>query len=608
MRRKYGLSLGTEPQVVDRSAGKTVPPLKVYRDHLKANPDAAPTVLFFHEDAISGDHLSRVPDLMVDWLPYEMTAEERKTFDEQFAAAVAAGKEFRANAPQVKISLGNATVPFCEEFWRHKFPRELFDYCGNESPTFGRPPEAQPPDPIANNASIWMDRVILDHHGYHDKPIQQCYEACYVNTNPGNVSLSDQSDYYVRHFLHGLAWNIPSIRYGILADVGNSYYYSNWGASGFLNRFPEMNPKPSYVAVANMTRVLDGARFVRDVPVPSPSVYVLEFDRPDGCKVWALWTLRGKRPATLRLAHGENLVLFNDQGRTSRPIVKERRLEVTLTPSVVYLVGGGMVESVQLSKPEYDEKPEGKRSYLSPLANMDEWMIEPGHDPILEFYSMMTPRRKGDFEFAHASDIEGFKGGAIRITPRPIKNGKDTMPMYVALAHKKGIALPGQPTEIGLWINGNSGWGRVIFELEDASGQKWTSIGAPQAEDPPRWLARVVAEPMRARFKPWKVSDWNTEDIWGISRINFDGWRYVSFPLPGQYPGEGYGWPADCMWRYDKDGAVHYPLTLERLVVEFPEKVLHVKTWAPAPRREIYLKDLIATENEVNSPKQTPIE
>ena len=80
----------------------------------------------------------------------------------------------------------------------------------------------------------------------------------------------------------GILRFIPEIKMGCISDVGNSYYYSNWGASGFLNRFPEMNPKPSYVAVATMTRVLDGARFVRDVPVPSPSVYALEFDRPDG--------------------------------------------------------------------------------------------------------------------------------------------------------------------------------------------------------------------------------------------------------------------------------------------------------------------------------------
>jgi hypothetical protein len=88
------------------------------------------------------------------------------------------------------------------------------------------------------------------------------------------------------------------------------------------------------------------------------------------------------------------------------------------------------------------------------------------------------------------------------------------------------------------------------------------------------------------------LSDWNTEDVYGQSRINFDGWRYLSFPLPGNYPGEGYGWPANSQWRGDKDGVVHYPLRFKKLVVELPEKVLHVKTFAPPARPAIYLKDL----------------
>jgi hypothetical protein len=37
---------------------------------------------------------------------------------------------------------------------------------------------------------------------------------------------------------------------------------------------------------------------------------------------------------------------------------------------------------------------------------------------------------------------------------------------------------------------------------------------------------------------------------------------------------------------------VHYPLTFQRLIVELPEKVLHVKTFAPPKRAEIYLKNL----------------
>jgi hypothetical protein len=242
--------------------------------------------------------------------------------------------------------------------------------------------------------------------------------------------------------------------------------------------------------------------------------------------------------------------------------------------------------------PEYDERPAKDAKVISSLAGVDEWTIEAERDPVLEFYGMMQPRRKGDFEFAAAAEFEGRKE-ILRVTPRPIKVGKDTMPMYAALAHKQGIKLDGVPTSLGLWVNGNSSQGRIIFELEDASGQRWTNIGAPSADPkPPYWLEKIVPAELRARFNPLKLADWNTEDVFGISRIDFDGWRWIDFPLPGHYPGEGYHWPINSQWRWDKDGKVHYPLSFRRLIVELPEKTLHVRTFAPAPRPEIYLKDL----------------
>ena len=51
-----------------------------------------------------------------------------------------------------------------------------------------------------------MDRQVLDHYGYHDVSLRQCYEICYPSTNPGNLSLHTQAAYYVRHILHSMAW------------------------------------------------------------------------------------------------------------------------------------------------------------------------------------------------------------------------------------------------------------------------------------------------------------------------------------------------------------------------------------------------------------------
>ena len=97
--------------------------------------------------------------------------------------------------------------------------------------------------------------------------------------------------------MHSLAWGVPAFRPGVIIDVGGNYRWSDWGASGFCHCFPEMNVKPAFVAFATMTWMLDGAKFVRDVPLGSPSLYGAEFARPDGSQVFVLWTLRGQRPA-----------------------------------------------------------------------------------------------------------------------------------------------------------------------------------------------------------------------------------------------------------------------------------------------------------------------
>lgn len=588
MRAKYGLLMGAEPVALTDADG--------VRQWREANPDLPKTALIFHENSISGKHVTRIPDLFTDRPPYQMDETEQAEFQKMWDMAVGGAKAVRQQYPDVHMRFGNGPLTTKEEFYRHKFPAELFDSGGNEAGHFERLPEAQPPDYVANNASLWMDRQLLDAYGYGDKPVTQCYEMGYPGTNPGNLSQREQADYTIRNGLHSLAWRIPTIRPGCITDMGNSYYYSNWGSTGFCNRRPEINVKPSYVAVATMTLVLDGAKYVRTVPLGSPSRYGMEFARPDGNTVVALWTIRGKRPVTLQVM-GNEWMVTDDQANETALDAARGAVTVMLTPTPIYLVGKGTVEAAEPGTPQYDDKPTGKTSVLSPLAKLDEWQLVTERDPELETYDFMTPRRKGDFAFEEVRGFEG-KDGVLKVTPRPITTGKDTMPMYAVLAHKTGIPVPGTPTEIGLWINGNSGWGRIIFELRDASGQRWISVGAQQEGDLSPWLQDWMPREMLANYKTPGLSDWNTEDVFGWSRINFDGWRYVAFPMPGNYPGEGYHWPGNSQWRWDKDGIVHYPLTLTKIVVELPEKVLHATDWAPVPRQEIYLKDLLVSQGD----------
>lgn len=597
MRKKWAILAGNEPNIFAKGEG-----VKNWEAQLKHSPDQPPTALLFHETSISGRHLTRLPEFMTDLPPYKYDATEQKTYKEMFDYATRAAREMRAKYPKVHLRLGNGAIPTREAMYQMKFSPELFDSAGNESPAFGRPPEAQPPDTVAFNASIWLDRRLLDLYGYKSKPVNLCHETCYPACSPGNLTEQEQADYLVRHALHALAWEMPEIKLGQICDMGNGYYFSNWGSIGLCHAKPELSVKPSFVSVATMTRVLDGVKFVRVVPMGSPALYCMEFTRPDGSQAHALWTLRGKRPVRLLMDRPGTWTLINNQGATSPLAGPHGVIEVELSTSPVYIAGAGKIDgagSRNFGKggPEYADKPAGKGSVLAPLADLVDWTVEENRDPELEYYDFLCVRRKGDYGFEPVANFEG-KDKVLKVTPYPIKHGKDTMPMYVALAHKKGIPVPGTPTEVGVWVNGNAAWGRLIFELQDASGQRWISLGAEQTDAPRDWVEKLVPPEMLSKWTKPGINDWNTGDVFSISKINFDGWRWLAFPLPGNYPGEKHCWPANSQWRWDKDGVVHYPLTFKRLIIELPEKVLHVKTYAPPPRAEIYLRDLSVGQDE----------
>jgi hypothetical protein len=599
-RKQYGVLAGAEPNVYPGGA-------KSWEDYLKSVPDQPPLALIFHETSVSLRHVMRIPELFTDQPPYKFDAAEEKAFKAMYDGALKAAREMRARYPRVHLRFGNGALPTKEALYRAKFPAELFDSAGNESPSLGRPPEAQPPDFVAYNASIWMDRQLLDHYGYKDTPVSMCYESCYTSGMPGKER--EQADYYVRHALHALAWNLPEFKIGQICDQGNGFYFSHYGPIGLCRARPELNVKPAFVALATLTRVLDGAKFARVVPLGSPALYGLEFTRPDGTRAHAFWTLRGKRSVRLLVDRAGAWTLVNDQGAERAVPAPQGVVELELTPSPVYLVGAGKVEgaggrTTGPGAPQYAAGPAGKAAVLASLSDLADWTLETNRDPELEYYDFVGPRRKGDFAFVPVAAFEG-KEKVLRVRPRPLTpfpspsggegkgvRGKDTMPMYAVLAHKKGIPVPGTPTEVGAWVNGNGGWGRLIFELRDASGQRWISIGAQQPDVPRKWVEALVPPDMWAKWQNPAINDSNTDDVYGLSRINFDGWRWLAFPLPGNYPGERHPWPANSQWRWDRDGVVHYPLTFKRLIIELPEKVLHVRTFAPPPRPEIYLRDL----------------
>jgi hypothetical protein len=597
VRRKYGvLTWGDEPHLRNLTAD-----LKAIQERTKEDPEVLPPARFliFHEHGISGTHVTRTPDLFTG-KKYRLSADEEKTFKglrEQAAANIPA---IRAAFPKAEIYFGNTTPHLLEEFLRQGWPIKDLPTVSNESGCYMRLPETQPPDFVSDNSCLWMLRKIADHHGAKDAPLRQCLEMCYPCTNPGNLTEMTQAAYLVRHCMNSLAWKIPVIRPLVLSDAGNSYYFSNWGAAGLCHAWPNLGPKPSYVAYAVLTQMIDGATFSRFLPVDSTAIYAAEFKKKDGAFVTCLWTVRGTRPVTLQVPGAVKLTLTNLMGRESDVAVKSNEATIDVSERPCYISTPGPIAGIKLGEPVHETRPGEKSFVISSLDKLEDWTIQNGRDVELETYNFLSPRRQGNFEYRTVAGGDGKN--LLEVKPKLPVAGSEYLQMYSALALKKPVEINGEPTQIGILVQGNGGWGRIVFELEDAKGQRWISIGAEQAGTPPSWLAEWLSKEEFARLNPksMNLSDWNSDDAWGRSSINFDGWRLVRFPLPGQYPGEGYHWPMNSQWRFSGDGVVHYPLKFKRLVVTMPEKILYGTQYAPPRHYDIRLRDLVAMYEPVD--------
>ena len=135
---------------------------------------------------------------------------------------------------------------------------------------------------------------------------------------------------------------------------------------------------------------------------------------------------------------------------------------------------------------------------------------------------------------------------------------------YTALRLKEPVPIPGRPHSVGMWVKGDSSWGRVFWEITDAKGERWRSSGG------------------------YDGGDWGS-----YSSIDFDGWCFMTFPLTNESPFKHIEpAPGIGQWRHqDGDGKLDYPLKFTGLFIETHRQSLNLTKMAPV-KGHIRLKDV----------------
>lgn len=493
-----------------------------------------------------------------------LTDAEQKRLRMFFVTAKCAAEAVRKEFPGLKILIPWGNPLFVVPILRAGFPRELIDGSGLDVPNFERLPEMQTHQDSVQR--LYQLRKEFEKAGIPN-PQLQYNEGIFVPGEPGACTTREQMDIYNRWALISMAHGVNRFYSGwFVFDCGNYYGSEHYGGCGIQRRIPYCDPKPAYAAYATMTDRLNEADFESWLPTGSLTTQCLRFTGPKG-KVHALWTIRGKRPVTLTLAADGDVHVTDVMNNTRIVKTQNKQATVLTDPSILYVSASADIVSAAAEEPDHgDARPSTEAKLVADLAD-GSWSYTDGRDEIYEKGSFGISRYLGKFSASVVSDAG--QGKVLRSTLGKQEKVHELMPWYNALASKKKPVLAGAPSHLGLWVKGASDWGRVVYVLRDAKGEKWTSIGYQD--------------------------QYNCDDVHSWSAFNFDGWRYVRFELPGHAPFDSYRKAGTTWWRSDGgDGVVDLPLALENILVEQRTHVLYVNGVQPAPSDTVHFGKLYA--------------
>lgn len=486
---------------------------------------------------------------------------EAKGVEGRLKVGLRAAKFLRENFPEVKIMVGNsiASSAFISELIRHGYPESYADFIGLEVVGEAALPEFQ------LSGSLQAAECMVEtarHYGYK-WGVTQCFESNFRLDKL--IGPERQAEWYVRDLLIGHCWRFDDLFVAGTVAAGNHYTTTVWGDSDICNRMPWCYPKPSYVALATATKVMDCIRDREILDTGDKTVYAVRLVRGDGKSAYALWTSRGTAKCEVKTkGEGEEVGLIDLYGRALK-----FDGTVRVGEAVTYLIADKpVVSSVRVMSRAYPkaEIPSDWR-VVAKADSADDWEIVPGELPMVEHKpnSGEWPARvAGKGVVRTVKDAE--KGEALEIElVEPDLSLKPLVAEYAFAKLRKPVKVESPFASIGLWMKGNSGWGEVYFVLRDAKGRRTVSCetGMQGKQD---HTARMVA--------------------------CYSGWNFCTFPVlqSSSVPELSSGLVS---WSWTGGAPVKFPVTVEGVVFSARSRPLFLSETAKAPYRQaIRIRDV----------------
>ncbi|MHB0940019.1 MAG: COG1470 family protein, partial [Armatimonadota bacterium] len=499
---------------------------------------------------------------------YKFTEKEQEYFQGRLEVFLTGAKAIRQQWPDVKILLPYGDPHYTALFLRNsEEARKYIDGTALDMPNFERLPEQQINQVVLNR----LYPTLQDIKKYIKDPYLVLVEGTCTSSKDYDTTPEDQANVCTRNLLVLMGYGVSNLESGSNApfDCAN-YWGENHYGGGYCSRLPLAMPKLAYVSYATLTRHVNRKNFIKYVPTGSTSVYCQQYKHyQTGDPTYVLWTIRGTRPVTVKVQPGQTVTVYdvNDNPIT----LTERNGTVTfaVAQAPVYLEGLKGEAAITLGESDHSDAMPAKTA--KKLTNLGSgWTLQAKHDEEYENTNKLQIERfLGSFtaQTVAAPKAQGGKALAVHLGQQQVD--RKLMPYYTTFAPKAPVTIPGKASHLGLWVKASSDWGRMVYSLRDAKGEKWISVGTKD--------------------------DWNGDDMRCWSAFAFDGWRYLRFEVPASAPFDSFRELGTSNWgSYAGDGIVDLPLKLEKIIIERRASVIYGNELVPAKTDDVLLGDLYA--------------
>ena len=457
-------------------------------------------VMIWHESA---PHCG-IPEELLN-MPLSQKSIEQKEADKIFVAYLKECRRIiKKHFPTLRLQIGNSSSSTGALVRPVRAGADInwYDSIGIETPSQTIPPER------LSEVGLQGMRITQDAAKALGKTdgklkLDGCWEFVYRSEH--TIGEQKLAEWYMRDTLISLANDFTLIGPGLFFDCTNAYYNGVWGGSGIVQRAPYVYPKRPYVAYAALTKVLDGAKFVRQIPTGSTTVYALEFKIKNGKTVTAFWAARGNVDLAVVNPSGKALIteLYGTESNADG-----REITVKSGTAATYVTTEKPLESVKITGRSFPEEEAraAKGTIAGAFDDVEKVTVAPDPDFTTHHTNFLPILKPAEFTAATVNDPEKGKALALTLTADDKYKSK-YITEFTTVMLKDPIAIKGEPEAVGLWVKGNSNWGQIRFIIQDAEGEIFKNLSTGKC-----WGCDIM--------------DWP-----GELAVNFDGWSFVSAAL-----------------------------------------------------------------------------